>query len=128
MAKSPVDFSKLWSSAAFLVFLGGMSGTFVRFEVTVFSNSSLIGLVLVNTIGSGVLGLVSVHPFFKESAMQKFWAVGFCGGFTTMSGLALLPLLEAGATETYPWSIPLSFVLGFGAYLVGRKSVDWLTK
>jgi CrcB protein len=72
-----------------LVFCGGGLGCSIRFiiyNLMQFNGiSSLYGTLCVNIIGSFIIGILSCHP----SIDRLFWIVGFLGGFTTFSTLAL---------------------------------------
>jgi fluoride ion exporter CrcB/FEX len=71
-----------------LVFIGGALGTWSRWLFAE-SFTTLDMLILVNLLGSAFLGFVNTQKSFDTDAHKAFWAVGFCGGFTTMSGVAL---------------------------------------
>lgn len=70
-----------------LTFMGGTLGTLARFVIGDFTGQ-LLGLVLVNTIGTAALGWFNGDKRFDTPEQKAFWAVGLAGGFTTMSGLA----------------------------------------
>ena len=104
-----------------LVFAGGAVGSLLRYiiggllELTVgASMAGSLSLVIVNVAGALALGVISSHPRFTSEDKQSFWAAGFCGGFTTMSGVALF-LYQ-------PQSIALTtvmFGLGFIGFALG---------
>jgi fluoride ion exporter CrcB/FEX len=72
-----------------LVFAGGAIGTLLRFATS--SNlDDLTSLAIVNIVGSAIIGWLNSDPRFASDGKRAFWAVGFSGGFTTMSGVALL--------------------------------------
>jgi len=106
-----------------LVFAGGGIGSVLRYgvggslEITLGSSmAGSLSLLIVNVLGAMLLGLVSYHPAFATDAKKSFWGVGFCGGFTTMSGVALF-LYQ-------PMSIPLTslmFGLGFLGFAIGVR-------
>jgi CrcB protein len=76
-----------------LVGVGGMVGCIARFWLSMLvqrlgGTPFPIGTLVVNVAGSFVLGLVlALTPERGEAgvAMRALLAVGFCGGFTTMS-------------------------------------------
>jgi fluoride ion exporter CrcB/FEX len=72
-----------------LVFAGGALGTLLRFG-TSFGLDEVISVAIVNIVGSAVIGWLNSDPRFASEGKRAFWAVGFSGGFTTMSALALL--------------------------------------
>jgi fluoride ion exporter CrcB/FEX len=72
-----------------LVFAGGAIGTLLRFGTS--SNlDDLTALAIVNIVGSAIIGWLNSDPRFASDGKRAFWAVGFTGGFTSMSGVALL--------------------------------------
>jgi len=110
----------------YLVFIGGALGALLRYlvggvlELTVGLNfAGSLSLLLVNVIGAMFLGIVNFHPSFATEAKKSFWAAGFCGGFTTMSGIVIFlyqypPLLAMPAAA-------VMFGLGFIGYAVGAN-------
>lgn len=72
-----------------LVFAGGAIGTLVRYTTSV-NLDDFASLAIVNIVGSAILGWLNSDPRFASQGKRAFWAVGFTGGFTTMSGIALL--------------------------------------
>lgn len=88
-----------------LVFAGGALGTWGRWAIgegtstfvtatapsgySVWTDPTFLMLVIVNILGSAALGFVNAHHKFQTDEKRAFWAVGFCGGFTTMSTLAV---------------------------------------
>jgi fluoride ion exporter CrcB/FEX len=110
----------------YLVFIGGALGALLRYlvggvlELTVGLNfAGSLSLLLVNVIGAMFLGIVNFHPSFATESKKSFWAAGFCGGFTTMSGIVIFlyqypPLLAMPAAA-------VMFGLGFIGYAVGAN-------
>ncbi len=72
-----------------LVFAGGALGTLLRFS-TSWGLDEMISVAIVNIVGSALIGWLNSDPRFASEGKRAFWAVGFSGGFTTMSALALL--------------------------------------
>jgi len=77
-----------------LVFAGGALGTSIRYAIEILvgnlPQAQLTMTSIVNLLGATLLGFISNHRFFRSPTRESFWAVGFLGGFTTMSGLALI--------------------------------------
>ena len=69
--------------------LGGILGSFVRWQITEVSDSLPIAVFIVNQLGVLVAGIFAYRINRDESA-RIFWISGFAGGFTTMSSLAYL--------------------------------------
>ena len=94
-----------------LVFAGGMIGTLLRFGTS--SNlDDLTSLAIVNIVGSAIIGWLNSDPRFASDGKRAFWAVGFSGGFTTMSGVALLTATGVAAQVSAGQDISFS-LFGF---------------
>ncbi len=91
-----------------LVGLGGMVGSVARYlisgRVQVLIDSAFpLGTMVVNVAGSFALGLIlalSLERGMLGVDLRLLLAVGFCGGFTTMSTFSFeaLSLLQQGLT------------------------------
>lgn len=107
-----------------LVFLGGALGALLRYlvggvlELTLgATNAGSISLLIVNVFGAAFLGYTTTNPSFASEDQRSFWSAGFCGGFTTMSGIALFlynypPLLAMPAAA-------VMFGFGFIGFAAG---------
>jgi fluoride ion exporter CrcB/FEX len=110
-----------------LVFAGGAMGTLLRYTVEILLGNlpqgQIIVTSIVNLLGAALLGFVSVHKYFSGQAKQSFWGVGFLGGFTTMSGLAVITAgADLGLSTAGPiyWLLVfLQLVIGVAAYRLG---------
>ena len=110
-----------------LVFLGGALGTSLRYLIEILVGGMPQGQIVltsfVNLLGAALLGFVSVHKFLASSNRQALWGVGFLGGFTTMSGLAVITAgADLGLSVVGPiyWLVVLmQLVLGVAAYRLG---------
>ena len=110
-----------------LVFAGGAIGTSVRYSIELLAGTlpqgQIIVTSLVNLLGAALLGFVSAHKFFASPKRQSFWGVGLLGGFTTMSGLAVitanadLGLSDLGAI--YWLLVLMQLVIGVATYRLG---------
>jgi CrcB protein len=110
-----------------LVFLGGTLGTSLRYLIEILVGGMPQGQIVltsfVNLLGAALLGFVSVHKFLASSNRQALWGVGFLGGFTTMSGLALITAgagIGLSAVGLIYWLVVLmQLVLGVATYRLG---------
>lgn len=122
-----------------LAFLGGSLGTMLRFGAGWLSggNSTAVTsivILVVNLAGTAFLAWfngVQVIPGIglSRDTAKAFWAVGFAGGFTTMSGLALAFVLSS--MSGLPIYIPVLYVVfqmiaGVGLYIwINRATQKW---
>lgn len=82
----------------FLVAIGGMIGSVLRYLVSVLIDSKVApanipwGTFTVNLIGSFIIGMVLAYALNKGQQANLQWqlfiATGICGGFTTFSALS----------------------------------------
>jgi len=72
-----------------LVFAGGALGTLLRTGVS-FGLDSFTSIAAVNVVGSAIIGWLNSDPRFASEGRRAFWALGFTGGFTSMSAVALV--------------------------------------
>lgn len=114
-----------------LLAVGGALGTMARYFVSSaalpFSKNLPWGTILINIIGSFVIGffgtLTLAHGRFPLSENARlFVMVGICGGFTTFSSFSLqtLDLLQRGAVGRALTNILLSVVLCLCAVAIGH--------
>jgi len=111
------------------VFIGGGLGSLVRYKlgqwVNAFHNAYFpFGTFGVNVIACFVMGFViglADHKFLISPATRLFWAVGFCGGFSTFSAFSsdTLTLFQQGQNSTMLIYILLSVVICVAATFVG---------
>jgi CrcB protein len=115
------------------VFAGGTIGTFARYLVLLAITQSgvsaawldLLVTTVVNLAGAFALGVIQSASSKKSDAWNGFWATGFAGGFTTMSGLALITAgseLGLAANGYLYWLAVIAQVLvGVLVYWFGKK-------
>ena len=103
-----------------LVFLGGAIGTAARYAVSV-TVPALGMLFFVNLLGAAFLGLVNSHKVFESQNSKAFWGIGFAGGFTTMSGVALWLVSQTEGAILAPVTIAVMFATGVVAYFGGLR-------
>jgi fluoride exporter len=115
-----------WLEFALLA-LGAVAGALLRYKL-VESPTTLYGLpvnvLIVNVIGSFVLGLFSILSVALnlDSQYVLLTAVGFCGSFTTMSSFALetTTLMESNRFTLMALDILANVGLSIGAVIGGR--------
>jgi fluoride exporter len=108
-----------------MVFLGGGLGSVVRFYLgkgvnALHNHPFPFGTFAVNIAACLVLGLViglADHRQLISPQAKLFWAVGFCGGFSTFSTFSneTLILLQAGLTLHLALYIGLSLMVCIAA-------------
>ena len=115
------------------VFFGGALGTLARLVVGLIVDGAnlenlvgqLVSTSIVNVSGALLLGIVNTIGAQRSDAWKGFWGAGFAGGFTTMSGLALITAgAELGlSSNSYLYWIAASLQLAFGvlAYWLGKQ-------
>ena len=106
------------SVARYLVWLGIEQ---VGVSLVVFD---LVATAVVNIAGAGFLGFVHSRAFKASEKTRAFWGSGFAGGFTTMSGLALI---TAGSTLGLS-EIGYLYWLGVAAQLVLGILTYWFIR
>lgn len=105
-----------------LTFAGGMLGTWARWLFAGFFDTYGT-LFVVNILGSLLLGFVNVHPKFQSDESKAFLAIGLCGGFTTMSAVALWLFQSQNVLLIAIPQVVLMFAAGIAAYFAGTKLV-----
>jgi CrcB protein len=110
-----------------LILAGGALGTLARFYTSGFaqkyiSNGFPIGTLVVNLIGSFLIGLL--WGFFENqpsTQLRTFLFVGILGGFTTFSAYSIetLNLFRDGHIRLAGFNILLNNVLGISLALGG---------
>jgi CrcB protein len=117
------------------VFIGGGLGSLVRFKlgqwINAFHNSNFpFGTFTINVIACFVLGFIiglADHKQLLSPASRLFWAVGFCGGFSTFSAFSreTLALIQQGQNSIMILYILLSVVVcmtaTFGGLLIAER-------
>jgi len=109
--------------AAPYVAVGGVAGSLARWLVLNAMDRPTLALLIVNAVGSALLGVVVVRWPRADEPERLALGVGFCGGLTTFSSFALDVAwrLEhsdiSGATAVTVSSL----VLAIPAYLLARR-------
>lgn len=112
-----------------LIFVGGGLGSITRFSLgkwitSLHSQNFPYATLAVNVIACFVLGLViglAEHKQIISAPSRLFWAVGFCGGFSTFSTFSAetITLIQTGFHLSGVLYIIASLVLCLAATLAG---------
>ena len=115
------------------VFLGGAIGSIARFLVILGVDElalqdlsqELVVTSIVNLTGAFLLGFVHVIGATRSDTWKGFFGPGLAGGFTTMSGLALITAgAELGLSSVgylYWIAVAIQLVLGILTYGLGTR-------
>jgi fluoride ion exporter CrcB/FEX len=110
------------------VFLGGTTGSLARYLVWLGIEQAGVSLLvlevvataIVNIAGASFLGFVHSNAWKLSVRSKIFWGSGFAGGFTTMSGLAVITagtnLGLSGIGYLYWLAVASQLVVGILAY------------
>jgi CrcB protein len=122
------------------VFLGGAVGSIARFLVILGVDElalqdlsqELVATSIVNLAGAFLLGFVNVLGASRSEAWRGFFGPGLAGGFTTMSGLALITAgAELGLSSVgylYWIAVAIQLVLGILTYWLGTQLASRTSK
>jgi fluoride ion exporter CrcB/FEX len=101
-----------------LTFLGGALGALTRALVTNFGSDPL-EILIANIVGAFILALAMTLPVLNTPERQAFVGSGFAGGFTTLSGVAIIAVLGKLSPEIAIEYISLTIGFGLLAYWLG---------
>jgi CrcB protein len=112
-----------------LIFFGGGLGSAVRFGLGRWVNglhgvNFPFGTLVVNVVACFVLGLIvgfTDHRQVWSQDVRVFWAIGFCGGFSTFSTFSYetLTLMQQGLSVSAVIYTLVSVVLCLGSVWLG---------
>jgi fluoride exporter len=112
---------------------GALLGVYLRYRITgdnLFIGSLPVSVLLVNVIGSFILGMSStaVSSLGLDERYTLLIGIGFCGSFTTMSSFAFetVNLIGVGELATAALDIILNVGASLGAILLGRAVISLL--
>ncbi|MCT4699753.1 fluoride efflux transporter CrcB [Tenacibaculum haliotis] len=118
-----------------LVFIGGGTGSVLRYLIGKLLNNSQTGIpygtFTTNIIGSLLIGFILGFAAKNEAMSQSntlLLATGFCGGFTTFSTFAYENhlFLKSGDFTSFALYTIASFVLGFLAVFAGIYLIKFI--
>ena len=111
----------------FLVAVGGALGSVLRygtntlFQANIDAGQMPVATTLVNIVGSFLLGITAAYAKSRSQTLYLFLGVGFCGGLTTFSTLALelVEQLQRGRFGNALIECLLNLIFGMVALYVG---------
>ena len=118
-----------------LVFIGGGTGSVLRFIIGKFLNNSENGIpygtFTANILGSLLIGIILGLAAKNETLTQNhtlLLATGFCGGFTTFSTFAYENhiFLKSGDFTSFAFYTIVSFIIGFLAVFAGIYLIKFI--
>ena len=114
------------------VFAGGALGSASRYLVILAVVNlpvapplfELVATAVVNLSGALALGVIHSVGSRKSPSWKSFWGPGFAGGFTTMSGLAMITGGAELGLYLFWIAVATQLVLGVLAYALGKSIAD----
>jgi CrcB protein len=115
-----------------LIAIGAVAGAFLRYRVTssplLILDTLPINILLVNVIGSFILGVFSVLAvaWNLDSKYTLLVAVGFCGSLTTMSSFAMetVRFLDERFFGRMAINLIVNVSFSIGAIIAGRQLIN----
>ncbi len=111
-----------------LLIIGAIAGVLLRYKMVespLLVGGFQINVLIVNVIGSFILGLFSVIALALnlDAKYSLLVAIGFCGSFTTMSSFALETsnLIDSNRFALVALNIFANVGLSLGAVIGGRE-------
>ena len=103
------------------VAIGGMTGATSRWVVGEVITHQVAALLVVNILGSALLGAVVYGVLINKPILEIPIGIGFCGGFTTFSTFALEVAwrIEKGQVFDALCVVSLSLATGISAFTAG---------
>ena len=120
------------NSALLLVFIGGGTGSVIRYLIGRAFNPSQsislpLGTLMINLLGSFIIGIlwgISEKTNNQNSSVQLLLITGFCGGFTTFSAIAVETLNLANTPLISVTYVVTTFAVGISATHIGSLPGD----
>lgn len=113
MSNSPVKIRLL-----VLTFVGGALGAVSRGYLTHFGSDPL-DIFIVNVVGAFILAITATVPALATPERQALLGSGFAGGFTTLSGIAIITVLGKLSSDIAVGYIAFTIAFGLLAYWLG---------
>jgi fluoride exporter len=115
-----------------LIAIGAVAGAFLRYRITssplLILDTLPINILLVNVIGSFILGVFSVLAvaWNLDSKYTLLVAVGFCGSLTTMSSFAMetVRFLDERFFGRMAINLIVNVSFSIGAIIAGRQLIN----
>jgi fluoride exporter len=111
-----------------LLAVGAVAGAFLRYKIAespLLFGTLPVNILIINVIGSLILGIFSVLAFLwnLDPRYSLLVAIGFCGSLTTMSSFALetTNMLDNRQFGSVAINIIANVGLSIGAVVVGRS-------
>ena len=118
---------KMQLTEVLLLIVGAIVGVLLRYELVespLMIGNFEVNVLIVNVVGSFILGLFSVIAVALnlDAKYSLLVAIGFCGSFTTMSSFALETsnLLDSNRFSLVALNILANVGLSLGAVVGGR--------
>lgn len=114
--------------AIIVVGIGGFAGSNLRYFVELFVPHSLAVTASVNILGCFALGFLVYEERFSDTISgvgRTLMATGFIASFTTYSTF-IIDALTTTPIVAVSYIIG-SYIVGFGAVLLGREAANWIT-
>lgn len=110
--------------AFIVVAAGGVAGAATRWLTGEIVDDAVVALLLVNTVGTALLGAVSHGVLHSHPTRNLLLGIGFCGGLTTFSTFALhvAVRLDQGRVVDGLGVTGFSLLLGIVAFAAGRRT------
>lgn len=102
-----------WAAVA----LGGALGAVARVAVGEWSDA---GTIIANTVGSGLIGWYLASRFSGTRIGDRFFADGFCGGFTTFAIFSVEVLVRIDE----PWWV-WRYIATMGVLALAAAALGW---
>ena len=118
-----------------LLAVGAVAGAFLRYKIAespLIFGTLPVNILIVNVIGSFILGIFSVLAFLwnLDARYSLLVAFGFCGSLTTMSSFALetTNMIDNREFGSIAINVIANVGLSIGAVMAGRSLTSLIIK